>query len=287
MKTQIFKGLSLLVFFSTIFLNAQFTSAKVVLDTDRLRKATNNELNNFEITIQNYLLTTEFSPDAMDIEFNIELHFFLEEMNEKGNEKIFNAQLLAYNGIDQQYFSKGIEFTYYPGQTMFYNIQFESLRSIIDYYAFMIIAGDLDTYDYLGGEPYYKRSEEITLDGKSSSFVRGWDDRRKKTKNLKKNYPLRSAKLQFYFALDLYMNPESKVDDLQNKINEFYNSVLDVDALIGEDKDTQIFLKAHSKEIGAMMKKLKMFEEIQALIDYEPSCSDILTKFLPDNTLTK
>jgi len=270
-----------------VVLNAQFTSVKVVLDTDRLRKATNNELNNFEITIENYLLTTEFAPDAMDIEFSIELHFFLEEMNEKGNEKIFNAQLLAYNGMDQQYFSKGVEFTYYPGQTMFYNIQFESLRSIIDYYAFMVIAGDLDTYDHLGGEPYYKRSEEITLDGKSSSFVRGWDDRRKKTRNLKKNYPLRSAKLQFYFALDLFKNPESKVTDLRKKINEFYNSVLDVNALIGEDKDTQIFLNAHSREIGAMMKRLKMFDEIQDLIDYNPSCADILTKFLPDNTLTK
>ena len=167
MKTTKFIRLSILLSLCCVLINAQFTDAKVVMDTDRLRKSLNNELDIFEVTIQNYLLTTEFAPDAMDIEFSIELHFFLEDISERGNEKLFSTQILVHNGLDQQYFTKGVEFSYYPGKNMFYNVQFESLRSIIDYYAFLIIAGDLDTYDLMGGETYYKKTEEIALDGKS------------------------------------------------------------------------------------------------------------------------
>ena len=125
MKTQILHKLPLLIIFCCVSLNAQFIDAKIVLDTDRLRKSLNNELDNFETTIQNYLLSTEFAPDAMDIEFSIELHFFLEEISDKGNEKIFSAQVLAHNGQDQQYFTKGVEFSYYPGKNMIYNVKFE------------------------------------------------------------------------------------------------------------------------------------------------------------------
>ena len=40
--------------------------------------------------------------------------------------------MLVTNGLDQQFFTKGVEFSYYSGQTLFYNNQFESLRSLID-----------------------------------------------------------------------------------------------------------------------------------------------------------
>ena len=83
MKTEKFKRLSILLSLCCILLNAQYSDAKIVMDTDRLRKSLNNELDNFEVSIQNYLLTTEFATDAMNIEFSIEIHFFLEEISDK------------------------------------------------------------------------------------------------------------------------------------------------------------------------------------------------------------
>ncbi len=281
MNTTLIHKLTLGYLIFGAFNFAQFVDANVVLDTDRLRKSTNNELDNFETTVENYLLTTEFAPDAMDIEFVIEMQFYLEEIIDKGNETVFSAQVLTHNGLDQQYFTKGVEFTYFPGKNLFYNIQFESLRSILDYYAFLIIAGDLDTYDVLGGEAYLKKTEEITIDGKSSSFKRGWDERRKKSRNLRKNFGLRNAKLHFYLAMDMYQIPESKPADIQAKLSDFYNSIMEVDAEIGKDKDTQVFLKAHRKKIGIMMGQLKMYNELKGIIEYDPDSADLLSKFLP------
>ena len=112
---------SIPIFLITINLFSQFTEVKISLNKDRLQKSINNELDHFETTIQNYILNSDYASDAMDIDFYIELLFVFEGMSEKGSQKIFNTQILATNGIDQQFFSKGVEFSYYPGQSFFYN----------------------------------------------------------------------------------------------------------------------------------------------------------------------
>ena len=273
-----------IIFISFFFINvnifAQFTEAKINLNKDRLQQSITNELDNFEVSIQNYILNSEFAPDAMDIDFFIELLFVFEGFSDKGNKKVFNTQILATNGLDQQFFSKGVEFSYYPGQNFFYNNQFESLRSLIDYYALMIIAGDLDTYDFLGGEKYYKLAENIAINGKESSYSRGWDDRKNKSEHLKTNHPLRKAKLSFFIAQDLFQTKEK--NNLKKHLIEFHQFIMDVDTEIGNDKDTKIFLKSHVNEIGSMLNNQEMFNEVLDLIYYYDDLKETLNNYLPE-----
>ena len=270
--------ISLLTITSYIF--SQFTEVKINLNKDRLQKSINNELNNFETTIENYILNSEFAPDAMDIDFYIEFLFVFEGISDKGNQKLFNTQILATNGSDQQFFSKGVEFSYYPGQSLFYNSQFESLRSLIDYYCLMVIAGDLDTYDFLGGEKYYKIAEDIALKGKESSYNRGWDDRKSKSEFIKSNHSLRKAKLSFFIANDLYKTEDKNIIKY---LIDFHKSIMDVDNEIGSDKDTKIFLKSHSKTIGLLLSSESMYSEILDLIYYYDDLNETLNSFIPKN----
>ena len=270
--------ISLLTITSYIF--SQFTEVKINLNTDRLQKSINNELDNFETTIENYILNSEFAPNAMDIDFYIEFLFVFEGISDKGNQKLFNTQILATNGSDQQFFSKGVEFSYYPGQSLFYNSQFESLRSLIDYYCLMVIAGDLDTYDFLGGEKYYKIAEDIALKGKESSYSRGWDDRKSKSEFIKSNHSLRKAKLSFFIANDLY---KIENENIIKYLIDFHKSIMDIDNEIGSDKDTKIFLKSHSKTIGLLLSSESMYSEILDLIYYYDDLNETLNSFIPDN----
>ena len=270
--------ISLLTITSYIF--SQFTEVKINLNKDRLQKSINNELDNFETTIENYILNSEFAPDAMDIDFYIEFLFVFEGISDKGNHKLFNTQILATNGSDQQFFSKGVEFSYYPGQSLFYNSQFESLRSLIDYYCLMVIAGDLDTYDFLGGEKYYKIAEDIALKGKESSYNRGWDDRKSKSEFIKSNHSLRKAKLSFFIANDLYKTEDKNIIKY---LIDFHKSIMDVDNEIGSDKDTKIFLKSHSKTIGLLLSSESMYSEILDLIYYYDDLNETLNSFIPKN----
>ena len=107
-------------FFISINIFAQFSDAQITLNKDRLQQSITNELDNFEISLTNYILNSEFAPDAMDIDFFIEILFVFEGISDKGNHKVFSTQILATNGLDQQFFSKGVEFSYYPGQNFFY-----------------------------------------------------------------------------------------------------------------------------------------------------------------------
>ena len=264
----------------TSYIFSQFTEVKINLNKDRLQKSINNELDNFETTIENYILNSEFAPDAMDIDFYIEFLFVFEGISDKGNQKLFNTQILATNGSDQQFFSKGVEFSYYPGQTLFYNSQFESLRSLIDYYCLMVIAGDLDTYDFLGGEKYYKIAEDIALKGKESSYNRGWDDRKSKSEFIKSNHSLRKAKLSFFIANDLYKTEDKNIIKY---LIDFHKSIMDVDNEIGSDKDTKIFLKSHSKTIGLLLSSESMYSEILDLIYYYDDLNETLNSFIPKN----
>ena len=264
----------------TSYIFSQFADVKINLNKDRLQKSINNELDNFETTIENYILNSEFAPDAMDIDFYIEFLFVFEGISDKGNQKLFNTQILATNGSDQQFFSKGVEFSYYPGQSLFYNSQFESLRSLIDYYCLMVIAGDLDTYDFLGGEKYYKIAEDIALKGKESSYNRGWDDRKSKSEFIKSNHSLRKAKLSFFIANDLYKTEDKNIIKY---LIDFHKSIMDIDNDIGSDKDTKIFLKSHSKTIGLLLSSESMYSEILDLIYYYDDLNETLNSFIPKN----
>ena len=261
-------------------LKSQFVDVKITINDDRLQQSINNELDNFESNLENYLKNTEFASDAMDIDFSVEILFVFEGITDKGNEKVFSSQILATNNVDQQFFTKGAEFSYNPGQSFFYNNQFESLRSLIDYFALMIIAGDLDTYDLFGGEKYYKLAESIAVSGKESSFNRGWDNRKNKSEDIKENYNLRKAKLYFFISKDIF-STKNYNDDLNHNLKIFHQNILNIDSEIGNDKNTKIFLKSHANEIGLMLDKVKMHQEINDIIDYDKELKSVLEKFLP------
>ena len=261
-------------------LKSQFVDVKITINDDRLQQSINNELDNFESNLENYLKNTEFASDAMDIDFSIEILFVFEGITDKGNEKVFSSQILATNNVDQQFFTKGAEFSYNPGQSFFYNNQFESLRSLIDYFALMIIAGDLDTYDLFGGEKYYKLAESIAVSGKESSFNRGWDNRKNKSEDIKENYNLRKAKLYFFISKDIF-STKNYNDDLNHNLKIFHQNILNIDSEMGNDKNTKIFLKSHANEIGLMLDKVKMHQEINDIIDYDKELKSVLEKFLP------
>ena len=144
----------------------------------------------------------------------------------------------------------------------------------------MIIAGDLDTYDLFGGEKYYKLAESIAVSGKESSFNRGWDNRKNKSEDIKENYNLRKAKLYFFISKDIF-STKNYNDDLNHNLKIFHQNILNIDSEIGNDKNTKIFLKSHANEIGLMLDKVKMHQEINDIIDYDKELKSVLEKFLP------
>lgn len=268
----------LLVFSSVLF--AQFENVSVQLDLKQIRENDKYIINTFADEVQNYILTSPFAPGAEDLGININIHFVFESIEDNSNNHIVNAQVLITNSLDLNYFTKGVEFPFSNGQSMFYSITFDPIASFLDYYAYIFIANELDTYDYLGGEQYFSLAEEIASEGKSSTYSRSWDDRWKKVRKIRRNQHLRSAKYHYFTALDNYTSENMNMENFQASIDEFYISLQDIDNDYGQDRFTIYFLKAYTSEVCELVSFINRKEIFHFLINFDEENKSIYQKYL-------
>ena len=100
----------------------------------------------------------------------IDFRLVLESVSRGGNQTVIKAQALFSNKLDQYFYAKSIQFPYEPGRKIYYTTIFEPLASFLDYYAFMFIATELDTYEYMGGTTFFNRALELADLGRDSDW---------------------------------------------------------------------------------------------------------------------
>ena len=67
-----------------------------------------------------------------------------------------------------------VEFAFEPGQLVFSEMEMEdNLTAILNFWAYMIIAVDFDSFELYGGDPYYSRADQIVRLAQSSGES-GW-----------------------------------------------------------------------------------------------------------------
>ena len=268
-------------FFIINLLTAQFSDVSITIDTRQLRGHENPLLfNTLKESMTNYLIMTEFAQDALDLDLFLSLHFTISSISENTGVRQITSQVFASNDYDQKYFLKNIDFQYSQGQSIYFNQTFEPLASFLDFTAYLFIAGELDTYDPLGGNIYYLKAEGIAVQGKSSKAATGWGDRLKKCQNIQDNLSLRNAKLHFYSAYDLISTNEFNQDEFKKEIDSFYNHIRDIEYSLGLEKNTLIFLKSHAEEISVMFIKADMSSALIWLSRYDDENIDIYNKYL-------
>ena len=148
----------------------QFVEVNVDIDMRRLRDGDRQLFNTFAEDIKQYYQNTQFSPDVSDLEIIIDIRLIIESVSQGGSQTTVNAQAIFTNKRDQYFYAKGIQFPYSSGQKIIYTPTFYPLSSFLDYYAFMFIATELDTWDYMGGTSYYNRAVELSDIGKDSDW---------------------------------------------------------------------------------------------------------------------
>ena len=264
--------------FSIVF--AQFEDVNIQLDMTRVRDNDKYILTTFSEEVQNYILTSPFSPGADDLGIEIDIHFVFESITVKGNDHIINAQVLLSNNMDQNYFTKGIEFPFSNGQSLFFSPTFDPIASFLDYFAYIFIANELDTYEYMGGEKYFSLAEEIASEGKYSMYSRNWDDRWKKIRKIRRNLHLRSVKYYFFSSLEIYNADEINLNNLQNALEEFYISLQKIDKNFGQERYTMLFLNTYSQKLSEIILFSDRNDILQFMLKYDEENKDIYQEFL-------
>jgi len=265
------------------FAFSQFSEVSVTIDTRMLRGNTEEYLvQSLKEQVQSYYLTSLFSPEALDLGLIMDIQLVVESITITGNKKLISGQALFSNSDDQQYFARGFEFKYDAGESMVFSQMFQPLTSFFDYYAFLFIAAELDTYDEFGGNLYYSKILDISDSGKSSTYSRGWDVRQKRAKEIRENLELRRAKFYFFQAYDTASIQKVTISELREPLINFYTNLEISIGTNGNDRYTEPFLKAHANDIAIMLKAVKMIDELNSMMELDPENVDVYKSVLKD-----
>ena len=248
---------------------SQFIEVNAELDLRRLSEGDRQLFTTLAEDIENYLLNTQFSADANDLEMVVDIRLVLESVSRGGSQTSINAQAIFSNKLDQYFYAKGIQFPYSQGRKMYYTTAFDPLASFLDYYAFMFIATELDTWKYMGGTTFFNRAIELSDLGKDSDWSVGWDDRWKKSRKIKSNQYLRSMRFNYFTALDALGAEEVDITIVKNAMSTLHVDLLTLDKNLGSNKETLHFLKAYHESIAELLSSLNLKDTLELLLLYD------------------
>lgn len=179
-------------------------------------------------------------------------------------------------------------FEYRPNRSFIHDeLQFDALTSLIDFYAYVILGFDFDSFDELGGSPYFQQAQNIASLARSSS-ASGWSqssnrNRAQLTSNLRQTgyEPFRMAVYEYHrHGLDVFMdNPQEarqqiiqaleKIRDAQRQTSSnllfdtFFNAKYREITSIFEDAEPDIRLEAYNLLSEIDQSHLSEYEKLQ------------------------
>lgn len=253
---------------------SQFSSVEITVDDRLLRSEEKRDIMNLRNDIERFFLTTTWDDSYSDLKIPIYIQIVFEGVTEKGNESIYNCQILFSNGGDLRYFDKSTQFFYNSGNSLYYDpVLFEPLSGLLAFYAQLILAGEIDTYEYNGGNGSFEYARDISLRGSASDYKKGWGSRITLVDNISRNIGLRKARLAWYIAMDLF-----KDGDMDNTIKELKVMLDGIEQSfrdIGRDNHTQYFLKVQSSKIAKMLSMLGRKEMLKDMKELDPDRRDV------------
>jgi len=259
---------------------AQFIEVNAELDLRRISEGDRQLFITLAEDIENYFLNTQFSATTNDLEMIVDIRLVLESVSQGGSQTTINAQAIFSNKMDQYFYAKGIQFPYFQGKKMFYTTIFEPLASFLDYYAFMFIAAEMDTWEYMGGTSFFNRAIEISDLGKDSDWSTGWDDRWKKSRKIKSNQYLRSMRFNYFKALDALGAEDVDITIVNTAMNTFYEEMLILDKKLGSNKETLHFLRAYHESIAELMAMFNLRDALELLLIYDHDNKKVYESYL-------
>src|ERR1041385_5918870 len=126
--------------------------------------------------INNYEWTNSFTGDRIRCTFQFNI------MSSNGG--VYTAQLFVTSTrpmykSDQvttmaRFFDPGVEFSYYRGQELQHGNNYRSLESVIDYYVYIVLGLDFDSFKAQSGTLYFQQAQQDAIVA-SAAKGSGWE----------------------------------------------------------------------------------------------------------------
>ena len=267
------------IFFIITPIFPQFGSIKIDFDDRLLRSDEKHDLLNLKEDIRQFYLNTSWDKEYSDLDIPLHIQLIFEGAASKGNVKTYICKALFSNGSELRYFDKGVQFYYSTGTSLYFDlVLFEPLSAFLAYYAHIILGGEIDTYDFKGGNAAYEIARDIGLRGAASDYQKGWGTRISLVDDIIKNTGLRSARLSYYIAKDLINqgNIEEAVKEFNNMLDGLEQSYID----FRREQSTQFFMKIHSETLAKIFSKIGRRDLLTDLKQLDPDNNELYQIYL-------
>ncbi len=190
-----------------LVLSAQVLRVTVTVSYEHLPPVEQQYLENFKVQVEDYYNNYSWTDDEYETDIETDINIIIETVTDKSFERIYRAQFMIKSVSGESFYDKEMEFPYQKGYIFDHNkVQFDPLCSFLDYYANMILAGEIDTYGPTFGTNYYDNALNIANRALLSEYPRGWNNRLQELLKITnvRTRPLREAKPDFFEAIYLY-----------------------------------------------------------------------------------
>lgn len=215
------KYLFLFFFSFSILVNAQELNCTVRVNVENLETYYRDLLDDFASSVEDYMNKTKFYDGEWEgkrIECAMDI-FFTQGANEVNYaaQVVITSKREIYNSLNYTRMltvsDNSWTFSYEKGQSFYQNDNsFDPLTSFLDFYAYLIIGLDLDSYAELAGTPYFSKALDIVnfavTGGASNSWLSttGTYSRRKLVQELldERYRPFREGFYDYFYGIDYY-----------------------------------------------------------------------------------
>ncbi|MEM1270239.1 MAG: DUF4835 family protein [Bacteroidota bacterium] len=227
---------------------AQELQCEVTIDRSLLQGPDFEHLQDLKDTLERYFNERSWTSDRFRPEERIECQFDLtfREANTSGVD-LYTAQLTVGSGRPiygsptrtsmLQVADVDWQFVYEPNQAILFDPErFDPLASVLDFYAYLILGYDYDSFFNLGGTPYFERARRIAELAQAQS-ANGWSQVNERSRGAliaqlldPRMQPVREAFFDYYhggldhFVTDPLAARRSALTALQ-AIEEVFNDV--------------------------------------------------------------
>ncbi len=281
MNYKLLKLFICLVFILTIRLQAQELDPIVDVDVSNLNTDVKDRLSSFKQDVQNYLSKTKFTDeniqnDVKNKPYKIKCSFSFFFNSASGIDG-YNSQLVVsvqrniYKTLnftpiirikDQSW-----DFNYIKGQSFYHDdLKFNNVTSFLDYYAYLIIGLDDDSWELNLGSKRFQKAQDVVnlaLSGGSSNSNSGWTDNSSLNAS-RSSYPteLLNSKYDNY-RKGFWLYHFAGIDSIQFNKRQALERIAQAIELIGRTRKTEV----KSFTIKAFF-DAKYLEIAQVLTDY-------------------
>jgi hypothetical protein len=269
MKFLNFSTIVLLIGFLSSGIQAQFIDVRAEITIDRMPEKERTDLKTLEQMLPSYFENFSWFDNTFGILIPINISVFPQSVNSSGFQRVFAGQLLINNESgDQRYYEKNFSFVYNTNDPLVHSDMPHPLTSVLDYYAWLMIAGELDTYEILGGNSAYEKARDIATRAQMSERPQGWKTRLQDLDELLRlrNYRL----LKYYYWLMIDLLDQGKLKELPSALAKAQEHLELSNAEIAHERYTQIFINAHARQFMEIIKAYGSKAQAKKLMELDP-----------------